>query len=266
MKNLKINKVVNRLGNFIKQVRNAVQVALFYNYNLILPKHKYFNTTYIIINPDVTLENPCITDRHEFFFGGRIQDIDSDLFNKNKQRTIEVLRECFLIKNSTILDSNDLLIHMRSGDIFSKPHPNYIMPPVSYYENIIENNTFNDIYLIAEDKVNPCIHKLIELYPKIKFTVQSLDNDIDLILGASNVVMSYGSFIPSLLIMSDKIKKIYSPSYATFEFHIFRDSSTIHIESGDLEDYRSKQFPFKNRAEQRDRMLTYKVKGGSYPP
>jgi hypothetical protein len=139
------------------------------------------------------------------------------------------------------------------------------MPPVSYYTNIIDNNTFNDVYLIAEDKVNPCIQKLIELYPNIKFTVQSLERDIDLILGASNVVMSYGSFIPSLLIMSDKIKKIYTPSYAEFEFHIFRDSPTIYIESGDLDDYRNKQFPFKNKAEQRDRMLTYKVTGINPP-
>ena len=261
MKNLKINKVVNRLGNFIKQLRNAVQVALFYNYNLIIPQHKYFNTTYIIINPEVTLESPCITDRHEFFFCGRIQGIDSDLFNKNKQRTMEIMKECFSIKNTTILTNNDLLIHMRSGDIFSKPHPNYITPPLCYYVNIIEKNTFDNIYLIAEDNVNPCIQTLIELYPKIKFTVQSLEKDIDLILGASNVVMSFGSFIPSLLIFSDKINKIYTPSYTAFEFHIFRDSPTIHIESVDLEDYRNKQFPFKNKAEQRDRMLTYKVRG-----
>ena len=42
------------------------------------------------------------------------------------------------------LDENDVVIHIRSGDIFNKcPHPVYIMPPLSYYVNILIEKIFD---------------------------------------------------------------------------------------------------------------------------
>ena len=56
-------------------------------------------------------------------------------------------------------DENDVVIHIRSGDIFNKcPHPVYIMPPLSYYVNILNEKNFNKIYLVAADKLNPFIN------------------------------------------------------------------------------------------------------------
>jgi hypothetical protein len=258
MPNLKV-RYTCQLGNLIKKIQHAIQVALVYNYNVIIPYHKYFNTTYIVINPDVTTSHPCILDKHDFFIACLIKNIDSNLFfkNKNKEDAINILKKIFKIRNSTRLESTDLLIHIRSGDIFVNPHPGYIMPPLSYFTEIINKNSFTDIYLVAEDTRNPCILKLLELYPKIKFTIQSLEQDIDLILGASNVISTYGSFIPSLLTISEHIKNIYIPSYAMFDFYIFFEHPTIHIHSTELTAYRDQQTPFQNTTEQSERMLTY---------
>lgn len=258
MPNLKV-RYTCQLGNLIKKIQHAIQVALVYNYNVIIPYHKYFNTTYIVINPDVTKSHPCILDKHDFFIACLIKNIDSNLFfkNKNKEDAMNILKKIFKIRNTTHLESTDLLIHIRSGDIFVNPHPGYVMPPLSYFIDIINKNSFTDIYLVAEDTRNPCILKLLELYPKIKFTIQSLEKDIDLILGASNVISTYGSFIPSLLTISEHVKNIYIPCYAMFDFYIVSEHPAIHIHSTELTEYRDLQTPFQNTTEQLERMLTY---------
>ncbi len=42
------------------------------------------------------------------------------------------------------------------------------MPPLSYYEKIINHQKFNaknSFYLISEDRKNPCINELLKKYP-----------------------------------------------------------------------------------------------------
>ena len=257
MKNIDISGFGN-LGNFIVKLSNAIKIALFYNYNVIVPNHPYINTTYIVINNNVNLDNEKITDPNGFFYKTKIKNIDMILFKKNTLKTVEILKSCFAIKNEVQLDNNDLLIHIRSSDIFGvNPHPSYLTPPLSYYVNIINKNNFNEIYLIAEDRINPCINKLLELYPKIKFKIQSLEEDVKLILGAKNVVMGFGTFIPSLLLVSDNIKKLYKPSYMNNdELDIL--NRIIKVFNIELSVYKTRMTPWKNTLEQRKFMLTYK--------
>ena len=47
----------HRFGNFLICIKNAIHIALFYNYNVILPKHAFINTTYIVINKNITLKD-----------------------------------------------------------------------------------------------------------------------------------------------------------------------------------------------------------------
>jgi hypothetical protein len=150
------------------------------------------------------------------------------------------------------LDAEDLVIHIRSGDIFDKdPHPAYIMPPLSYYLDIIRTNTFKNIYLLGEDRKNPCINALLELYPSIQFQLQPLEKDIRLILAAVNVVSSYGSMIDSLLLFSNNIKRVYRPSYSAI---LFKLESVQYIIT-DLDEYKESMSPWRNTAEQREMIL-----------
>ena len=139
MKNLWIRKA-GRLGNFIKQLTNSIHIAVFYKYNIIIPTHKCFNTTYIKINNEVSEENEKIVDEHEFHYAWLVHDIDKKLFSKNNELVKEILRKLFSIKECTLLGSNDVLIHIRSGDIFrgTHVHNGYIQPPLSYYIDILE--------------------------------------------------------------------------------------------------------------------------------
>jgi hypothetical protein len=247
MSNIWIKGWSGRLGNNIIQLNRAIQLAVSKNYNIILPRHKYFSKTYICLNKQISINSKRISDPNNYYYSSDIPNIDQN-------RVLQILRGCFTIKDVKALDAEDLVIHIRSGDIFDKgPHPDYIMPPLSYYIDIIRTNTFKNIYLIAEDRKNPCINALLELYPTIQFELQPLEKDIRLILGAVNVVTSYGTMIDSLLLFSYNIKKVYRPSYC---LRIINQDHINYI-TIDLDKYKEILSPWKNTAEQQEIMLLY---------
>jgi hypothetical protein len=163
------------------------------------------------------------------------------------------LKTIFKLPNINIdVDENSLVIHIRSGDIFNTiPHPNYIVPPLMFYTKIIDSNIYKKIYIIAEDMKNPCIEELLRKYDNIIFKKQTLEEDINMILQASSIVISCGSFVQSLLLMSTKIKRLYLPSYSYI--------SNIHVEKNiiPLTKYIKIMTPWKNTDEQREIILTY---------
>ena len=65
---------------------------------------------------------------------------------------------------------DDLVIHVRSGNIFKELVLSfYPQPPFCFYEYIISNNKFKNIYIISENNFNPVINKLISVFPNIIF-------------------------------------------------------------------------------------------------
>jgi len=242
-----------RFGNFLRRLKNAIHIGLYYNYNVIIPHNPFFLNTYFVINDKITIEDEKFTDVYSFFYTDRILNIDKNLFELNKDKVTNIMKQSFIFKNIYPLGNNDLVIHIRSGDIFnSYPHSGYIMPPLKYYTRIIEENSFDNIYLIAEDRLNPCINNLLYLFPKIIFKIQSLEEDIKIILSTKNIVISYGTFIPELIELSDNIKYIYTPSYFIYN----KIGCETYIT--DLTLYHHMMSPWKNTKEQREMMITYK--------
>ena len=212
---LKIHRWSGRLGNNIIQVKNALYIALHYKLNLIIPKHWFFKKTYFNL---FDIESEIVDIPRIFFYRKKLEDDGfKDCFREEYEDKIKkiLIENCSLtFENLPISGDNDLLIHIRSGDIFRSVFSDvYIPPPLSYYRKIIEENNYDNIYLISEDKANPCIEKLIKLYPKIKFKLKSLKEDINLVLYCKNIVMSIGTMIPSLVWFSKNCSTIYIPSY-----------------------------------------------------
>ena len=227
--------------------------------NVILNKHPLFNETKIIINENENKINKNIYDQNWFFKKNKIKDIDINLFDKNKKETLEIIRKIFKFKNvKRKYESDEICIHIRGRDIFSSnPHPGYITPPLNYYVKILNDKKYKNIYLVSEDKKNPTVNELLKLYPNIKFKIQSLEEDIKLILGHENVVFSYGTFLKSLLLLSKNIKIVHKPSYQSFFSDYIPEVKLINY---DLDNYKKKMSPWKNTEEQRKLMLSYKLK------
>lgn len=257
--NIEIQKWYGRLGNNIIQLVNAIHIAVHYNYNIILPKHNYFALQYIIINHDININSKRLHDQYFFFYNTRIKGINNTIFYQNKVKVYDILRSMFVAKPNGDLLENDVVIHIRSGDIFGpRPHPNYIMPPLSYYTDILNKRNFNRIIIVAEDNLNPCIPALLKLYPNSYFKKDTLSNDINKILGCRNIIESFGTFIPYILLFSNNIKHIYRPSYQfNPDYSMLTSHPDIHIT--DLNPYKKLLTPWINTTEQRDIMLNYSI-------
>lgn len=230
-----------RLGNNIIQLSNIIYIAIFYKQNIIFKrKHHLLNVDTITKYLSKYKNNKNLTDRGDFFESK--STYPKEVFEQNVEEVNNLLKEAFKIKNVNKLDA-ELVIHIRSGDIFtdSRPHPRYVPPPLSYYTNIINANNYKKIIVICQDTINPVVNKLLELYENAVHNKNSLEEDVTLVLGASHIISSVGTFIPTLLKFSDNIKYHYR----------------THSYSKELKKYYSINKPWKNTKQQRDYILSY---------
>jgi hypothetical protein len=56
-----------RLGNFLQMITNAIHIGLYYNYNVRIPSHPFFNTTYLVINEKIKITAKQVIDKDSFF-------------------------------------------------------------------------------------------------------------------------------------------------------------------------------------------------------
>ena len=163
----------------------------------------------------------------------------NEIFNQNIEERNKILCKAFLIKNINKLSENDLVVHIRSGDIFQAvPHHLYVPPPLSYYIKEINKRKYEKIYIVCEDTVNPVVNELLKLYKNAVYKKNSLEDDIKIILGATNIIFSIGTFIPSLMLVSNNIKYIYGKSIAN--------------DNEELKEYYKNMKPWKNTEKQRN--------------
>ena len=211
-----------RLGNNITQIVNAVVFAYHNDIEIInFPNNRYFRYNYIDLKKyglDIkTVNKNKFND--VFFSRNKIcekYNLSNSIFENIKINICEILRNLLKLSNEKQLDitDDDLIIHIRSGDVYSsKPHPGWIQPPLSFYENIIKERTWRKIILICEDDKSPVIKPLIHKYSNIQFRIQSLQIDIDYIIQSKNICFGMGSFVPALLLLNNNLNTIYYPSY-----------------------------------------------------
>jgi len=238
------------------QLQNIIHIAIYLQDTIKEEnKHDFFDIEVINTCLNNNTNDTIIEDAHNFFEKGRT-DFPEKIFKENREKVQEILEKSFIIKDIPELEKEDFVIHIRSGDIFDEnPHPSYIMPPFSYYKNIIENVKYKNIILIAEDTKNPVINKLLTHYPDITFQTQSFYKDIQTILGATNVISSFGTFIPYLLLLSKNIKKLYQPNYQGWYGHFSK--TNVELYKIDLTQYKKLMSPWKNTPEQIEILLNY---------
>lgn len=239
-----LKRWIGRLGNNIVQLSNIIDIALFYEHEISFKcKHKLFDVT-IIENYFKKYKNEEILTHPFNFFGNvteYIKKIPEDMYEKNNIKKIKLLKQAFLIKDVKKLDENDVVVYIRSGDIFKKtPHPGYTPPPLSYYTTELNKKKYNKIIIVCEDNIHPVVDELLKLYKNAVWNENTLEQDIKLILGATNVITSVGTFARQLLRLLDNIKNEYN-------FNMGQ-----HIK------YKSVMFPWKNTDEQRQYITSYK--------
>lgn len=277
--NLRINNWYGRLGNNIIQIINCIQISMFYEnkYNIILPNHRYFNTNYIKLNDKVDESFECLTDCYGFYYQSYLCQFDAQCFCQNIECTRDLIRTIFIVPENKIhLDDDDLVVHIRSGDLFREnPLGEYIPSPLCFYSNIILSYNWRNIYVLSEDKMNPVIDILINRHKNILFKIKELDDDISIILQARTIVMDIGTFVPTLLLFSKKIKTLYNSCNFSSKvlvnisdlttlkvayFYLQKFLANIEINDMEYDTYRLSQLPWKNSMLQRKILLQYSYK------
>ena len=234
-----LNNLCGRLGNNIQQLCNIIDIAITYKHNVKLNvKINFFDLSVIENYFNKYNNSEIITENKKHFFDRNILPFPNDIFGKNVKERNKILQNAFLIKNNNKLNENDIVVHIRSGDMFSsKPHPSYVPPPLSYYIKEIDKHKYEKIHIICEDTINPVVNELLKLYKNAVYEKNTLEKDIRIILGATNLIFSVGTFIPSLMLLSTNIK------------HLYRIK--------ELKEYNKIMKPWKNTIVQRNYILTY---------
>jgi hypothetical protein len=240
-----------RLGNNITQLSNLIDIALFYKHNIsfALKDDNDFGGTYfdlkIIEEYFNKFENDkIIKDDNDFFPPSFQPSFPKEVFNKDNKIKIDLLKRAFKIKDILKLNNDTVVVHIRSGDTFCRfPHPAYIPMPLDYYIKMLNKVNKKKIIIVSEDKINPVINKLMELYDNIIYTKNTLEEDIKIILGAQNVISSSGYFAKSLLTISDNIKNHYD----------------ITRYEKELVEYNLIMKPWRNAVKQRRYILSYNM-------
>ncbi|MEM7195594.1 MAG: alpha-1,2-fucosyltransferase [Pseudomonadota bacterium] len=92
----------------------------------------------------------------------------------------------------------DLTISIRSGDIWQHPekktvHGGYCALPYSFYQEIIESEEWDQIYIVTEDPSDLMIRKLVEEYSCIVYSNSPVE-DFCILKSSKNIVLSVSTF------------------------------------------------------------------------
>ena len=137
---LVITAWMGRLGNRIFQLSNIIDIALMYHHDISFSGLQLYLFDLKIIENYFKkyTNNQRILDHNNFFYRDKLP-VSKETWKKNAEERNNILKKAFLLKNIEKLPENDLVIHIRSGDIFSsRPHGKYVPPPLSYYVTQIE--------------------------------------------------------------------------------------------------------------------------------
>jgi len=246
-----IEKWSGGLGNNIAQLSNIIDIALFYKHNVsfVIKDKNEFGGVYfdlkIIEEYFNKFENDKIIKDATHFFPPSFQSsFPKGVFNKDNKIKIDLLKKAFIMKDIPKLNSDTVVVHIRSGDMFCRfPHPAYIPMPLDYYIKMLNKANKKRIIIVSENKANPVIDKLMELYDNIIYTKNTLKEDIKIILGAENLISGRGFFAKYLVTISDNIKNHYD----------------ITMYEKEQEKYNLIMKPWRNTIKQRRYILTYNI-------
>lgn len=245
-----------RFGNNILELSNAIYFAEIFNVSKI-----YIEKNFCLINNSIVTSKgieiiPTEQIPQESLVLERLALKMAYKKYYPENRAYEFAEETLKSIPKVDIDKHGLYIHIRSGDVFDKkPNPHYGQPPLCYYESIIVTWNFKNVYVIAEDTKNPVVGELIRKYDA-KLIMTDLLQTIGYIVNAKNVVMSFGTFVPSLLRLApdDPEKRLFRyggvESYLAdaWKNHYFTNISDFYMKSI----IRGK---WKNTEEQRQIML-----------
>ncbi|MCJ2048975.1 discoidin domain-containing protein [Methylobacterium sp. J-070] len=172
----------------------------------------------------IPARDPLPTDGYflsGMFFDVKIQKLAGELEQAESRHILtNYIRPLFnrLPSQFTEKPGDQLLIHIRSGDIFSTwVAPHYPQPPLAFYKMVIrrllDEKRISSIKMVFENRLNPVIAELeahiLEL--GIPLTTQSgtLADDVAALVNGRYLVFGLGTFGPGVCHLSDHVEQVF---------------------------------------------------------
>lgn len=243
---IKISSWFGRFGNNIIQLSNACGYALENNY-------LFESTDHIMIKPFIINgSNNGSIYKNLFFYG-------FDRYDSERHAIVQKYIKPNLIEIPYFnISDNTLVIHIRSGDIFSNnPHNKYIQNPLNYFLSIIDN--FQETIVLCEDDKNPVIDYLKKI-KSVRVEHNDFLTDMSILLSTKNLCLSgVGTFGPICAMLSNHIKNLFITNIVNIDNQwIFNNNINVQYAYINLDRY-IKPNSWKNTESQRLLMINYKM-------
>ncbi|GJE12585.1 discoidin domain-containing protein [Methylobacterium longum] len=222
----------------------------------------------------IPASHPLPTDGYflsGMFFDVKIQKLAGELEQKQSRHIItNYIRPLFNRLPTSFPEKPDdqLLIHIRSGDIFSTwVAPHYPQPPLAFYKLVIQRllteKRISSIKMVFENRLNPVISEL-EAYiveTGIPLTTQSgaLADDVAALVNGRYLVFGLGTFGPGVCHLSEHVEEVFF--FASGWPQHFRGIPTIGkiVEVLDTTGEYTKVGEWDNSRERRQLMIDYPI-------
>lgn len=212
-KNYSISYYFSRFGNNLQQISVGILFSETVKGNFYIKNHKYVED-FTIINNNFSNKFKIFKKHYRFFYFKEKQDFPNKILTE--QFVIDNLQNIFqkkLYNNIGFLkefpvDEDTLILHIRSGDIFTKPIKTYYQNPINYYTQIIKE--YKKVILVTSHEKNNPIFKVLSKMKKITVQSASLEEDFNLLVNAKNLATSgVGTFPIAAALLSQNLKNIY---------------------------------------------------------
>ena len=242
--------------------------TIYLNSNAYWPISDNFTSNKV----NIILTNSSLIDKKE----NNIYELDNKLifFQKVIRPEIRIhllKKEIKKYLPKIVINEEDLYIHIRGGDIFeynALKNINYAQPPLCFYQSVIINFKFKNIFILSMDHSNPIIKILVEKNPRIHLLQNGLLQDIQILSNAYNLVGSVSSFFITLLIINENLNYLWEYDYYSLSqkyLHLHHDiynytRKYIIYRMNSTKKYMKEMFPWRNTKNQLQLMLNEKCK------
>ena len=280
IKNRPINKIDTffigydiPFGNCLITLNNLIFTCEIIGYNKIILKDHRIKRRWLIKNP-IYIKKVNLT----IMLGPRVNCNDDTVLCVSiatwdpffptfvkPQVKIRYIRDELINNLPTVkIEPDELYIHIRGGDVFKKnPSTVYAQPPLCFYEKIIDNNKFKNIYIISMDRKNVVLDELMNKYKNIIFNLNSYEYDLSLLMHAYNLVTSVSSFVISTIKLNDNLRDLWeydinrlSEKFFFLHHHLYKFVIKYKIHTMKSSDeYAQKMYSWKNNENQKKLML-----------
>jgi hypothetical protein len=197
-----------------------------------------------------------------YYYSGQYRSFEIDvdyLINNIRRVCLDYIKPNLKFSVENSFDENTLVIHIRSGDIFSQVHltpHDYCPNPLYYYLLLIDS--FEKIIVVTEsDNYNPIIDELKKI-DKVRIQSYTVEEDFSTLMRAKNIASSgTGTFSVAAALCSTNVENFYcSNLYMKSHLNPEMLMNHISVKQIDLNNY-LKLNTWTNSEEQRKFLLTY---------